>query len=118
MITTVREATVRHGIPSIINSEQDSQFASKAYKDLLRSLSIRQSMDGKSRWADNVRIERWFRNLKTELIYINEFSLPRELRKVITVYVEQYNTIRPHEAMDYKTPDRVYSSYFTTEVPA
>lgn len=113
VLITVREATVRQGIPSIINSDQGSQFTSKEYKDLLKSLSIRQSMDGKSRWADNVRIERWFRSLKTELIYINEFSTPRELRAAIGAYIDQYNTVRLHEALDYRTPDSVYNSYFS-----
>ena len=53
------------------------------YKTLFRSLSIRQSMDGKSRWADNIMIERWFRSLKTEMVYINEFRSPKELRQAI-----------------------------------
>lgn len=118
VLTAVREATAKHGIPSIINSDQGSQFTSKEYKDLLKSLQIRQSMDGKSRWADNVRIERWFRSLKTELIYINEFSTPLELRKAIGNYVDQYNGVRLHEALDYRTPDSVYKSYFSTVVPA
>lgn len=92
-LISVRETTVRQGIPSIINSDQGIQFTSKEYKDLLKSLHIRQSMDGKSRWADNVRIERWFRRLKTELIYIHEFSTPRELRAAIEAYIEQYGLL-------------------------
>lgn len=76
-------------------------------------MGIRQSMDGKSRWADNVRIERWFRSLKTELIYINEFDSPLALRRAIAAYVDQYNEVRLHEALDYRTPDSVHSSYFS-----
>ena len=70
-------------------------------------------MDGKSRWADNIMIERWFRSLKTELIYPNEFSSPRDLRKRISEYVTEYNTLRPHAALDYVTPDAVYYAHFS-----
>ena len=81
-------------------------------KQLLKGLHIRQSMDGKSRWADNIMIERWFRSLKTELIYINEFRSPRELRQSIRSYIDDYNRLRPHEALDYATPDAVYYASF------
>lgn len=104
----VKEAIERYGIPAIINSDQGSQFTSAAYKSLLKSYKIRQSMDGKSRWADNIMIERWFRSLKTEQIYPNEYVSPRELRILINKYVEEYNKIRPHEALDYQAPDDVY----------
>ena len=104
----VKEAIERYGIPAIINSDQGSQFTSAAYKSLLKSYKIRQSMDGKSRWADNIMIERWFRSLKTEQIYPNEYVSPRELRILINKYIEEYNKIRPHEALDYQAPDDVY----------
>ena len=74
---------------------QGSQFTSEEYKRLLRELHIHQSMDGKSRWADNIMIERWFRSLKTELIYINEYRSPRELRMAIRDYINDYNTRSP-----------------------
>lgn len=114
VIEAVKEAVERHGIPGIINSDQGSQFTSKEYKSLLKTMGIRQSMDGKSRWADNVMIERWFRSLKTERIYINEYHSPRELRAAISEYITEYNTVRPHETHDYATPDTVYSSMFKT----
>ena len=69
-------------------------------------------MDGKSRWADNIMIERWFRSLKTELIYINEYRSPKELRAAIRGYIDDYNTLRPHEALDYATPEQVYKASF------
>ena len=72
-------------------------------------------MDGKSRWADNVMIERWFRSLKTEEIYLNEYPNPRALRKAISVYIQQYNTVRPHQALEYKTPASVYQSCFASQ---
>lgn len=112
VVEVVKEAVERCGIPAILNSDQGSQFTSDEYKRLLRDLHIRQSMDGKSRWADNVMIERWFRSLKTELIYINEFHSPRHLRTQIGQYVHLYNTLRPHQALDYATPEAVFSSCF------
>ena len=112
VIAAVREAVEKHGTPAIINSDQGSQFTSKEYKELLKELHIRQSMDGKSRWADNIMIERWFRSLKMEEIYINEYFSPRDLRQAIERYIRKYNSVRPHEAIDYKTPDEVYASFF------
>jgi len=110
VITAVRKACEIYGCPEILNSDQGSQFTSAEYKALLKELGIKQSMDGKSRWADNIMIERWFRSLKTENLYINEYSTPRSLRRGIAEYIEQYNTERPHEALGYRTPDDVYFS--------
>lgn len=112
VIHTVKEAVAAHGIPAILNSDQGCQFTSAEYKALLKNLQIRQSMDGKSRWADNIMIERWFRSLKTEQIYPNEYHSPKELRKLIGDYVHAYNTERPHEALEYATPDTVYYGMF------
>ena len=84
----------------------------------MKELHIRQSMDGKSRWADNIMIERWFRSLKTERIYINEYHNPRELRSSIQDYIHSYNTFRPHQALDYATPDEVYYASFTASPDA
>ena len=72
VLETVQSAAANCGVPAILNSDQGSQFTSEEYKRFLRELHIRQSMDGRSRWADNIMIERWFRSLKTELIYVNE----------------------------------------------
>lgn len=115
VIRAVEEATAKYGIPGIINSDQGTQFTSNEYKELLKSLQIRQSMDGKSRWADNVMIERWFRSLKTEKIYIEEFQTPKELRSGIRSYIREYNTERPHMAHDYATPDSIYYGMFRTQ---
>ena len=112
IMEAVQEAIAKHGTPAIINSDQGSQFTSVEYKALLKKLKIRQSMDGRSRWADNIMIERWFRSLKTEEIYINEYYSPRELKQAIEKYVSKYNSERPHEALGYKTPDIVFSSCF------
>jgi putative transposase len=112
VLQAVRKATGMHGVPSIINSDQGSQFTGKEYTSLLKSQGIRQSMDGKARWVDNVVIERWFRSLKHERIYINEYNSPKELRRGIAEYVEEYNNKRPHQSLDNNTPKQAYKSIF------
>ena len=115
VLDTVRQAVERFGVPAILNSDQGSQFTSVEYKALLSSLGIRQSMDGKSRWADNIMIERWFRSLKTELIYTNEFCSPKELRMGTRHYTDVYNTLRPHAALDYAVPDDFFFAVFARD---
>ena len=112
VLEAVRDAVEHNGVPAIINSDQGSQFTSDEYKALLASLEIRQSMDGRSRWADNIMIERWFRSFKTEMLYIEEYSTESELRALIENYVDQYNNFRPHEALGYETPASVYNASF------
>lgn len=112
VLWAVREAVAAHGSPAILNSDQGCQFTSSEYKELLKELHIQQSMDGRSRWADNIMVERWFRSLKTEEIYINEYRSPKELRRAVGVYIEQYNTVRPHEALGNLTPEAVYLNCF------
>ena len=112
VLDAVRGAIERHGIPAIINSDQGSQFTSHEYIELLKSMNIRQSMDGKARWVDNVIIERWFRSLKTENIYITEYISPKALRKGIAEYVQEYNYDRPHDSLNNMRPYQVYGSMF------
>lgn len=100
----------QYGNPEIINSDQADQFTSNDYIEFLKAKNIRQSMDGKARWVDNVVIERWFHDLKTELIYINEYSNPREPRQQIGGYIKDYNNERPHQALGYKLPVQVYQT--------
>jgi putative transposase len=108
VLAAVKEAISRHGKPEIINSDQGSQFTSDNYTVYLKNANIRQSMDGKARWVDNVIIERWFRSLKTERIYPYEYMTPRALRIGLREYIEEYNTERPHQTHDYLTPEEVY----------
>lgn len=118
VLAAIRKAVEKYGTPAIINSDQGSQFTSNEYKLLLKELRIRQSMDGKSRWADNIMIERWFRSLKVEELYPNEYTTPKVLRKAISDYIRQYNNERPHEALAYKKPADVFNGCFvacTTE---
>jgi len=108
VLTAVKNAIAKYGKPGIINSDQGSQFTSDDYTGYLKILNIKQSMDGKARWVDNVVIERWFRSLKTERIYLNEYMTPKELRADLRDYIQEYNTERPHQVHNYKTPLEVY----------
>jgi len=112
VVQVVEDTIMKYGTPCIINSDQGSQFTSTDYVELLEKHNIRQSMDGKARWIDNVIIERWFRSLKCEEIYINDYASPKELRKGIAQYVNLYNMIRPHESLDNYPPDIAYSCHF------
>ena len=94
--------------PLIINSDQDSQFTSDKYIDFIRNSGIRQSMDGKSRWADNIMIERWFRSIKYEEAYLTEYANLKEAREAIGRYIYIYNFERCHQSIGNKRPAEVY----------
>lgn len=110
VLEAVSNAIAKYGKPSIINSDQGSQFTSAEYTEFIKKEEIRQSMDGRARWVDNVIIERWFRSLKCDHIYINEYETPRELRVGISGYISEYNTIRPHQTLEYLTPMTIYTT--------
>jgi len=112
VLEAVRKAIDVYGVPAIINSDQGSQFTSDEYVRFLAEKGIRQSMDGKARWVDNVIIERWFRSLKCEYIYINELETPKILRKAIKQYVCEYNSERPHQSLGNKYPIEIYTAAF------
>jgi putative transposase len=109
VLDAVKRAISTYGKPEIINSDQGSQFTSDDYVNHLRGEGIRQSMDGKARWVDNVIIERWFRSLKCDNIYINEYVIPKSLRQGIKDYVVEYNTERPHQSLEYMYPVQIFN---------
>ena len=90
--------------PLIINSDQGSQFTSDKYIDFIRNSGIRQSMDGKSRWADNIMIERWFRSFKYEEAYLTEYANLKGAREAIGRYIYTYNFERCHQSIGNKRP--------------
>ena len=94
--------------PLIINSDQGSQFTSDKYIEFIRNSGIRQSMDGKSRWADNIMIERWFRSFKYEEAYLTEYANLKEAREAIGRYIYTYNFERCHQSIGNKRPAEVY----------
>ena len=112
VLDAMKKAIEEYGTPAIVNSDQGPQFTGEEYTSFLKEQGIRQSMDGKARWIDNVIIERWFRSLKWDDIFINEYNSPRELRRGIVAYVRDYNDLRPHQSLDYRTPAEVYNSAF------
>ena len=115
VLQAVNKAIEKYGAPAIINSDQGSQFTSEEYTQFIKGQGIQQSMDGKARWIDNVIIERWFRSLKHENIYINEYNSPKELRRGVFSYVEEYNTRRPHQSLDNVTPAQIYNDVFSSK---
>lgn len=94
--------------PKIINSDQGSHFTNPGYIELLESNGIKISMDGKGQALDNVRTERFFRTIKYDDIYINEYNSPRELRNGINDYMQMYNTYRPHDSLNGEVPAKHY----------
>jgi len=94
--------------PEIINSDQGSQFTSKEYIDLVESNKIKVSMDGKGRWADNIMIERWFRTLKYDEVYLKDYESIREARREIGNFIHTYNFVKLHSSLGYETPGDMY----------
>ena len=94
--------------PQILNSDQGCQFISQQYIDFVKENGIRQSMDGKSRWADNIMIERWFRSFKYEEAYLTQYNNIKEASAAIKRYVHTYNFERYHSALDYHTLAEYY----------
>jgi len=99
-----------HGTPAVMNSDQGSTYSASEYVALLAGNGVAQSMDGKGRWVDNVIVERAFRTIKQECVYINEYSTPSELRALIGAYIEYYNTARLHSSLEYQAPAEWYFS--------
>lgn len=95
-------------LPEIINSDQGCQFTSELWVNALLDKGISISMTGKGRCLDNIYIERFWRSLKYEDIYLNDYTTVAELETAITNYIEFYNNERPHQSLDYKTPAEIY----------
>lgn len=107
-VEAFEEAIKKYGVPHIVNSDQGCQFTSEQWIKLVESFGALVSMDGKGRWADNIFIERFWRSLKWEAIYLHTLNTLEEAEKVIADYIEHYNNERPHQSLCYKTPQLVY----------
>jgi putative transposase len=118
VLETMNRALARR-TPGIINSDQGSHFTSPQYIDLLKEHNVRISMDGKGRATDNIAIERFWRSLKYNEIYLNDYNSPRETRKGISSYIHLHNHYLPHQSLQKHTPAAVYNReavlLFTTE---
>lgn len=109
-LDAVQEAIDQHGVPDIFNTDQGSQFTSLVFTDLLKTNNIRISMDGKGCWRDNVFVERLWRSIKYEEVYLKAYESVSEARVSIGHYLSFYNSGRPHSSLDRQTPDQVYFS--------
>lgn len=98
----------RYGAPEIFNTDQGSQFTCKEYVAILKENKCRISMDGQGRALDNIFIERLWRTVKYEEIYLKEYDTVQDLKNALKTYVEFYNFERPHSSLDGKTPAEVY----------
>ena len=107
-IEALQEAIARYGTPEIFNTDQGSQFTSAAFTGLLMHHGIRISMDGKGCWRDNVFIERLWRSIKYEEVYLHAYESVSQARTGIGRYIGFYNTRRPHSSLQARTPDVVY----------
>lgn len=107
-IEAVEEAIARYGRPEIFNTDQGSQFTSRDFVGLLQRHQIRISMDGKGCWRDNVFVERLWKTVKYEEIYLHAYDSVTQARQSLARYFTFYNQRRPHSSLDGKTPDSVY----------
>ena len=107
-LDAVEEAFRRYGLPEIFNTDQGSQFTSTEFVSLIQGHGIRLSMDGKGRWVDNAFVERLWKSVKYEEVYLHAYDSVSEARQGLQRYFEFYNQRRPHSSLDGQTPDAVY----------
>ncbi len=116
-VEALNEALIRFGPPDIMNTDQGSQFTSWAWTERLRKAGVKISMDGKGRFLDNIFVERLWRSLKYECVYLHAWSGGREARAGVGKWIEFYNQQRPHSALAGRTPYAVYWSRNDQEQP-
>jgi putative transposase len=107
-IEALEEALTRFGTPDIFNTDQGSQFTSMAFTSVLHREKIAISMDGRGAWRDNVFVERLWRSVKYEEVYLRAYGSVGEARSSLGRYLTFYNSRRPHSSLDRKTPDQAY----------
>jgi len=114
-VAALQEAITLWGTPAIFNTDQGSQFTSDAFISVLEEQGIQVSMDGKNRALDNIFVERFWRTLKYEDIYLKNYETMIELKAGLKRYFEFYNTERYHQSLEYLTPDEMYCSKFSEQ---
>ena len=117
-VEALEEAIRRYGAPEIFNTDQGAQFTSEAFTGVLKAAGIRISMDGKGRWVDNVFVERLWRSLKYEEVYLKAYETVAEARQGMGNYFRFYNHERRHQSLDRQTPDQVYEGSVVWPVAA
>ena len=117
-IEALEEALARFPAPKIMNTDQGSQFTSESFTSLLLAHGVKISMDGRGRWLDNVFIERLWRSVKHEEVYLKAYESIPEARKELAAYFDFYNERRRHQGLNNRTPDEVYWSTLHKEQEA
>ena len=107
-VEALEDALARHGKPEVFNTDQGSQFTGSAFTGVLANNAIAISMDGKGAWRDNVFVERLWRSVKYEEVYLRAYDSVSEARASIGRYLDFYNARRPHSSLDGTTPDQAY----------
>ena len=107
-VDALKEAIARYGVPEIMNTDQGSQFTAGDFLDVLHEHGIAISMDGKGCWRDNVFVERLWKSVKYEHVYLHAYETTSEARTKLAVYLDFYNRRRPHSSLDRQAPDDVY----------
>ncbi|WP_415867891.1 IS3 family transposase [Burkholderia ubonensis] len=107
-VEALEEAFARYGLPDIVNTDQGSQFTAGAFTDAVLGRQVRLSMDGKGAWRDNVFVERVWRSIKYEEVYLKAYESISHARRSIGKYIDLYNRKRPHSSLADQTPDEAY----------
>jgi putative transposase len=107
-VEALEEALQKYDQPEVFNTDQGSQFTDTEFTSVLKERGIRISMDGKGRWRDNVFVERLWKSVKYEEVYLHAYDTVSAARSALARYFQFYNTRRPHTALDRRTPDEVY----------
>ena len=109
-VEVLEEAFSRYGVTEIVNTDQGSQFTAKAFVDAVKDKGCQLSMDGRGSWRDNVFVERLWKSVKYECVYLHAYDTVSEAKESIRQYLEWYNQDRPHSSLDRQTPDKAYTS--------
>ena len=107
-VEALEEALSKFTRPEIFNTDQGSQFTGEEWIKTLKDAGVAISMDGKGRWIDNVFIERLWRSVKYEEVYLHAYTNGTEARTALTRYFRFYNAVRSHQSLEYRTPDEMY----------
>ena len=113
-VYVLQEAFNRHGAPEIVNTDQGSQFTAEEFVQAVKSRGCKLSMDGRGSWRDNVFVERLWKSVKYEEVYLHAYDSVNEARRSIMRYLDWYNRFRPHSRIKKKTPDEAYAVMLPT----
>ena len=116
-VAALEDALNRYGVPEIFNTDQGSQFTSYDFTKTLRDAGVRISMDGRGRWLDNAMIERLWRSLKFECVYLQEYETGSDLRRSLAWWFDFYNSRRPHSVFNGRKPMEIFQNELPEGVP-